>query len=47
VLPRQLRGRLQMKEFDRRVVPTQGLDELVAPDDVLHSLRDIVDFEKV
>lgn len=43
----QLRGRLQMRDFDRRVVPTQGLDELIVPDDVLGSLRDIVDFEKV
>ena len=42
----QLRGRLKMKDFDRRVVPHSGLDEVIAEDSILRQLREIVQFEK-
>ena len=42
----QLRGRLRMKDFDRRVIPTSGLDKVIVADDTMKSLREIVQFEK-
>jgi len=42
----QLRGRMQMVDFHRRVLPTKGIDELVLEDDKLKILREIVMFEK-
>lgn len=42
----QLRGRLKMKDFDRRVVPNAGLDEVVVEDSIMKQLKQIVQFEK-
>ena len=42
----QLRGRLKMKDFDRRVVPNAGLDEVIVVESVLKQLKQIVQFEK-
>jgi SpoVK/Ycf46/Vps4 family AAA+-type ATPase len=42
----QMRGSLQMKTFDHRVVPTSGLDGLIVEDSVKDKLRRIVQFEK-
>ena len=42
----QLRGRLRMKDFDRRVVPNAGLDEVIVEEDVMKQLQLIVQFEK-
>ncbi|XP_064405407.1 uncharacterized protein LOC135350521 [Halichondria panicea] len=42
----QLRGRLRMKDFDRRVVPNAGLDEIIVEDDIMRQLKEIVQFEK-
>ena len=42
----QLRGRLRMKDFDRRVVPVAGLDEVIVEESVMKQLREIVQFEK-
>ena len=42
----QLRGRLRMKDFDRRVVPAAGLDEVIVEETVMKQLREIVQFEK-
>lgn len=42
----QLRGRLQMQEFDRRVVPRRGLESVLCDPKVATQLREIVDFEK-
>ena len=42
----QLRGRLRMKDFDRRVVPVAGLDEVIVEEAVMKQLREIVQFEK-
>jgi SpoVK/Ycf46/Vps4 family AAA+-type ATPase len=42
----QLRGRLRMKDFDRRIVPVCGLDEIIVDDKCMRGLRDIVNFEK-
>lgn len=42
----QLRGRLNMIEFDRRIVPTRGLDDVVVSDALKSSLSDIVNFGK-
>ncbi|KAI6657958.1 hypothetical protein LOD99_15675 [Oopsacas minuta] len=42
----QLRGRLRMKDFDRRVIPSVGLDEVVVNDNILSSLKEIVQYEK-
>ena len=42
----QLRGRLKMKDFDRRVVPDAGLDEVVVEESVMKQLKQIVQFEK-
>ena len=35
-----------MKDFDRRVAPTRGLEALVLPDDLAQSLHEVVDMEK-
>ena len=43
---KQVRGALQMLEFDERVVPQNGLDELIASDDVKKELQDMVSLEK-
>lgn len=42
----QLRGRLRMKDFHRRVVPTKGLDKVVVSDNLMKTLKEIVQFEK-
>lgn len=42
----QLRGRLRMKDFDRRVVPSAGLDEIIVEEAVMKQLQQIVQFEK-
>jgi SpoVK/Ycf46/Vps4 family AAA+-type ATPase len=42
----QLRGRLSMVDFDRRIVPTRGLDDVVVSDELRSSLGDIVNFGK-
>ena len=42
----QLRGRLRMKDFDRRVVPAAGLDEVVVEESIMKQLKQIVQFEK-
>ncbi len=42
----QLRGRLSMVEFDRRVIPTKGLDGVIASKEVTAKLQQIVNFEK-
>eukprot|EP00800_Vazella_pourtalesii_P010699 TRINITY_DN2610_c0_g4_i1.p1 TRINITY_DN2610_c0_g4~~TRINITY_DN2610_c0_g4_i1.p1 ORF type:complete len:970 (-),score=246.43 TRINITY_DN2610_c0_g4_i1:85-2994(-) len=42
----QLRGRLRMKDFDRRVIPSVGLDEVVVDDQIQNSLKEIVQYEK-
>jgi SpoVK/Ycf46/Vps4 family AAA+-type ATPase len=42
----QLRGRLAMIDFDRRVVPKRGLEDLVITNEVRQKLEDIISFEK-
>lgn len=42
----QLRGRLRMKDFDRRVIPNAGLDEVVVEESIMKQLKQIVHFEK-
>jgi len=42
----QLRGRLAMVDFDRRVVPTKGLDSVIASKEVCQKLQQIINFEK-
>lgn len=42
----QMRGSLHMKTFDHRVVPTTGLDALIAEDGVKTTLQQVVHFEK-
>ena len=42
----QLRGRLRMKAFDRRIVPIAGLEAVQAAPAVIEALREIVNFEK-
>ena len=42
----QLRGILRMKDFDRRVIPTAGLDEVIVNDSVAKELKEIVQYEK-
>ena len=34
----QLRGRLRMKDFDRRVVPNAGLEEVIVEESVMKQL---------
>merc|ERR1712054_601671 len=42
----QLRGRLAMRSFDRRIIPKAGLDSLVCNDGLLQKLQNVVNFEK-
>lgn len=42
----QLRGRLRMKDFDRRVIPHAGLDEVIVEENIMKQLKQIVQFEK-
>ncbi len=42
----QLRGRLSMSDFDRRIVPTRGLDDVILSKELKASLTEIVDFVK-
>lgn len=42
----QLRGRLTMVDFDRRIIPTRGLDDIVVPASIKSALNDIVNFGK-
>ena len=35
-----------MKDFDRRVIPSAGLDEVVVEEDIMKQLKQIVQFEK-
>ena len=35
-----------MQDFDRRVVPTAGVDEIVVVDSVMKQIKEIVQFEK-
>jgi SpoVK/Ycf46/Vps4 family AAA+-type ATPase len=42
----QLRSRLRMADFDRRVVPSGGLDAVVVPPPLRRKLEEIVTFEK-
>ena len=35
-----------MKDFDRRVVPAAGLDEVVVEESIMKQLKQIVQFEK-
>ena len=43
---KQVRGALQMVEFNERVVPQAGLNELVVGENVLEQLREMVSLEK-
>ena len=43
---KQMRGALQMADFDERVVPISGLDEIIVNDTVKEKLKAIVDIEK-
>lgn len=43
---KQVRGALQMMEFDERVVPRAGLDELIASNSVKKELEEMVILEK-
>jgi len=42
----QLRGHLQMNEFDRRVVPTKGLADLILKENIEKILKEIVNYSK-
>ena len=42
----QLRGRLRMKDFHRRLVPSKGLDKVIVSDNIMKSLKEIVQYEK-
>ena len=35
-----------LQDFDRRVVPEAGLDEVIVEDSTMKQLREIVQFEK-
>lgn len=43
---KQVRGALQMVEFDERVLPRAGLDELIASDTIKEQLKQIISLEK-
>lgn len=43
---KQMRGALQMQDFDERKVPTSGLDELIVCDSARKQLKDMIDLEK-
>ncbi len=42
----QLRGRLSLMGIEQRIVPQQGLENLVVPDEVMGRLRDVVNLER-
>ncbi|KAL6053112.1 AAA domain-containing protein [Balamuthia mandrillaris] len=42
----QLRGRLAMVDFDRRIVPTRGIEDITATPEVLRQLERIIQMEK-
>jgi len=42
----QLRGHLQLAEFEKRVVPKRGIEDLVVENDLEDKLREIVTYEK-
>uniref|UniRef100_A0A0G4HU76 AAA+ ATPase domain-containing protein n=1 Tax=Chromera velia CCMP2878 TaxID=1169474 RepID=A0A0G4HU76_9ALVE len=42
----QLRGSLSLVDFDRRVVPTRGIEDVILPKDLRERLLEIVSFEK-
>jgi SpoVK/Ycf46/Vps4 family AAA+-type ATPase len=42
----QLRGRLRMKDFHRRLIPARGLDQVIIPDPIMKNLKEIIQFEK-
>eukprot|EP01048_Picozoa_sp_COSAG05_P023214 COSAG05_NODE_4932_length_1322_cov_1.217498_1_plen_159_part_10 len=43
---KQMRGALQMLDFEERVVPESALNELITADSTMESLREIVSMEK-
>lgn len=43
---KQVRGALQMVEFNERVIPRAGLDELIATDAILDQLNQMISLEK-
>ena len=43
----QLRGALRMKDFDRRCIPTRGLEAVLLPTHLKANLDKIVHHEKV
>ena len=43
----QLRGALRMKDFDRRRIPTRGLEAVLLPKELKANLDKIVHHEKV
>lgn len=43
----QLRGALRMKDFDRRRVPTRGLEAVLLPEKLKAQLQKVVSHEKV
>eukprot|EP00935_MAST-01C_sp_MAST-1C-sp1_P000007 g7.t1 len=42
----QLRGKLQLVDFERRVVPTRGLDDVILPEELKQTLTQIVNYGK-
>lgn len=42
----QLRGHLSMVDFDRRVVPTRALDEIIVDPKIYKQLQHIIQMEK-
>jgi len=41
-----MRGRLQMSEFERKIVPTEGLDDVILSSTMLTKFKEMVSFEK-
>lgn len=42
----QLRGILQMNEFEKRIIPKRTLNDLIASDELIAQLKEIISFEK-
>lgn len=42
----QMRGNLSMTEFEKRIVPTRGMNDLVVPQPMKHALMEVVTFQK-
>jgi len=42
----QLRGRLAMVDFDRRIIPTRGLEDVILEQNIMEQLMEIVNFGK-